>query len=92
MAEFKTCEDCIGFEFCEILYTENEIKDIILEGDIRNLCDDFKDKENFVEVVKCKDCLYARERYGKLECINGLSFRNTYNSPNMYCSYGERKE
>ena len=41
-------------------------------------------------VVHCKDCLFARERYGKLECINGISYRNTYNDPNMFCSYGKK--
>lgn len=46
---------------------------------------------NIVTVVRCKDCKFARERYGKLECINGISYRNTYNDPNMFCSYGERK-
>lgn len=42
-------------------------------------------------IVHCKDCVFVRERYGKLECINGISYRNTYNDPNMFCSYG-RKE
>lgn len=40
-------------------------------------------------VVHCKDCVFARKRYGKLECINGISYRNTYNDPNMFCSYGK---
>lgn len=42
-------------------------------------------------VVYCKDCMFARERYGKLECINGISYCNTYNDPNMFCSYGKMK-
>lgn len=42
-------------------------------------------------IVHCKDCIFARKRYGKLECINGINYRNTYNDPNMFCSYG-RKE
>lgn len=45
-----------------------------------------------VEVVRCKDCLYSRERYGHIECIHGVSYRNTWNKPDFYCSYGERKE
>lgn len=40
-------------------------------------------------IVHCKDCVFARKRYGKLECINGISYRNTYNDPNMFCSYGK---
>lgn len=52
--------------------------------------------ENFpaadvMEVVRCKDCLYSRERYGHMECIHGVSYRNTWNKPDFFCSYGERK-
>ena len=44
------------------------------------------------EVVRCKDCLYSTERYGHMECIHGVSYRNTWNKPDFFCSYGERKE
>lgn len=37
--------------------------------------------------IECKDCVLARKQHGKLECINGISFRNTYNDSNMFCSY-----
>lgn len=45
-----------------------------------------------VEVVWCKDCLYSRERYGHMDCIHGVSYRNTWNKPDFYCAYGERKD
>ena len=45
-----------------------------------------------MEVVRCKDCLYSTERYGHMECIHGVSYRNTWNKPDFFCSYGERKE
>lgn len=45
-----------------------------------------------VEVVRCKDCIYAQERYGHLKCELGISISNTWNNPNMFCSYGERRE
>lgn len=41
--------------------------------------------------VRCKECLYSKEQYGKLVCIQGMTYRNTYNDPNMFCSYGEIK-
>lgn len=44
------------------------------------------------EVVRRKDCLYSRERYRHLECIHGVSYRNTWNKPDFFCAYGERKE
>ena len=45
-----------------------------------------------IDLVKCRECLYAREKYGHIECSNGISYQNTYNDPDMYCSYGKRKE
>ena len=45
-----------------------------------------------VEVVRCNNCLYSTERYGHIDCIHGVSYRNTWNKPDFYCAYGERKE
>lgn len=46
---------------------------------------------NAVTVVRCKDCLYSTERYGHMDCIHGVSYRNTWNKPDFYCACGERK-
>ena len=45
-----------------------------------------------VKVVRCEDCLYSTERYGHMECIHGVSYRNTWNKPDFFCPYGDRKE
>ena len=71
-----TCNDCIYYPVCNY----------------KMWCDLFKNKTNFVEVVRCKDCLYATERYGHLNCIHGVSYRNSWNKPDDYCSYGVRKD
>lgn len=76
-----------GKEIAEKVLDEYEYKgktirewaDLLSNGDV-------------VEVVRCKDCMWARIRYGKLECVQGVSYRNSYNDPNMFCNYGERKE
>lgn len=44
---------------------------------------------NAVPVVRCRECVYAQEKYGHVECLNGISYRNTYNDPDMFCSYGK---
>ena len=44
------------------------------------------------DIVHCKDCLYATERYGHLNCIHGVSYRNSWNKPDDYCSYGVKKD
>ena len=54
--------------------------------------DDVPTASDVVEVVRCKDCLYSTERYGHMDCIHGVSYRNTWNKPDFFCSYGERKE
>lgn len=56
------------------------------------LCKAYLDPIHAAGACYCRECIFARERYGKLECINGISYRNTYNEPNMFCSYGEPKE
>ena len=71
-----TCNDCIYYPVCNY----------------KMWCDLFKNKTNFVEVVRCKDCLYATERYGHLNCIHGVSYRNSWNKPDEYCSHGVRKD
>ena len=38
-------------------------------------------------IGRCEECLFAKEKYGKLECINGLCYRNTKKKKKMYCSY-----
>ena len=61
---------------------------------IADLVDTFAEipAADVVEVVRRKDCLYSTERYGHMECIHGVSYRNTWNKPDFFCSYGERKE
>lgn len=58
-----------------------------------DLVDTFADipAADVMEVVRCKDCLYSTERYGHMECIHGVSYRNTWNKPDFFCSYGEKR-
>lgn len=75
------CKDCIHEEVCA------EVDDAI------TYCIDFKDKAQFVEVVRCKDC-----RYGE---IDDPDMPNQYlchhdgrswNDENHFCSYGKKVE
>lgn len=72
------CKDCIHFEVCA--YASHDLP----------VCDSFA--TSVMSVVRCRECLYAREKYGHIECLNGISYRNTYNDPDMFCSYGQRRE
>lgn len=70
------CKDCVYYNVC----TE--------DGDF--VCELFINKNNFVEVVRCKDCkfanyLYSLERY---LCKKGCGATK---KDNDFCSYGEKK-
>ena len=71
-----TCKDCIHEKVCIDKHYYDE--DSILS------CDDFKNKSDFVEVVRCKDCGSYNKHYG--ECtLNGSHF-----GENGYCCRGTR--
>ena len=60
----KNCKDCIHYHICQqyhkILY-EGKVAAITLGvEDVVRICRDFEDKENFIEVVWCKDCIRAQ--------------------------------
>lgn len=78
-----SCNDCAHWEACrnilEAFNPEYKNKNII----IHDTCEKFKNKEDFVKVVRCKDCIY----YGYL-CdwhVEG------YMNDDDYCSHGEER-
>lgn len=74
-----TCNDCVYYPVCNY----------------KMRCDLFKDKTNFVEVVRCKDCKWYQNLgiVGKAQtrCFNSASLFKVCN-PNDFCNYGERKD
>lgn len=72
----NSCINCIHRTFCAVSSTGA-------------VCSTFKDKENFVEVVRCKDCTqcYHNEYLGTYRCGRFMAVVD----PNNYCSYGTRK-
>ena len=78
-----TCKDCL----CETLCRFNDGFNLYCKEDYE--CPHFKNKADYVPVVRCIDCkhLMFSDCYG--ECSKGYM---GIVSPNDYCSYGERKE
>lgn len=78
-----TCKDCLHYDIC--------LPNSQAFGFKMKTCSKFKNKDIFVEVVRCKDCKYfGRDMgYGKHDC-------NKYEMPYCletdFCSYGERKD
>ena len=89
-----TCNECIHFNACrnllEAFCPEYKGKRLIFTKN----CKYFKNKADFVEVVRCKDCKYLKQdndfatgRYCSLRNVNG----GKYCKDNDFCSYGERR-
>ena len=81
------CKDCIHHNVC---IWENE-----LEEESNKHCSDFKNKADFVEVVRCSQCKYKDDCAGRMvhTTRDYVLEQNisTYNKVD-FCSYGERKD
>ena len=83
-----TCNDCIYFKRCVVLGVELDIKH---NKEADKNCRHFKNKADFVEVVRCVQCKYWETKKGGFcRASNALSEVNNEN--NDFCSYGERKD
>lgn len=75
--------------------TDNEEKYKLVEK-AAQMAMDGKAKADFAEVVRCKDCIHARQVKHRGEVVE-WSYRCSYLKPNTnmwdvdYCRYGERK-
>ena len=82
-----TCKDCLHHKSCFNMAFRCGYKAEALDG--AEICEDFKNKADFVEVVRCKDCKYWKNKNGGYrEASNTLSFVNNENKD--FCSYGKR--
>lgn len=78
----KPCEKCIHEDVC-LLHEDNFMADANKNG----FCGKFKNKADFVEVVRCKDCKHSND--------DGTICRYSVGrevEPEHYCSYGERSD
>ena len=85
------CEDCIHFETC----SNWNKKFIDLRIKRQSICGNFKNKADFVEVVKCEKCDYkddcARQMVHTTRDYVLEQNISTYNKVD-FCSCGERKD
>ena len=96
-----TCKDCIYFKRCVVLGVE---LDMHHDKEADKNCRHFKNKADFVEVVRCEKCKYFREysdaHKRAVERADGDCYLKLTHSCdrqfiacryNDFCSYGERK-
>ena len=91
-----TCKDCLHRDGCcnfvPIEGTIEEKAEYLYEC-LKKPCKDFKNKDDFVEVVRCKDCKYRilwDNGMGGQKNTCDLFFRGVVGDE--YCSYGKREE
>ena len=81
-----TCNDCIYRAMC---YNHEHYG-----RDDEETCEMFKNKADFVEVVRCKDCKwwmpFKANVYCRGCCKNNENGLFEFSKPDDFCSYGER--
>lgn len=91
-----TCKDCFKFSDClEWESTKYYGLDACCNN-VESLCEDFKNKADFVEAVRCRNCKRCFEKRTKRNkqlmrfCMRMDGNEYQVNA-NDFCSYGERK-
>ena len=79
-----TCNDCVHWEACkgllEAMNPDYKSKNIV----IKHCCKRFKNKADFMEVVRCQKCAYREA------CNKEIYVEQSYTSIG-WCSEGERR-
>ena len=96
------CKDCMCFEVCDKKFQYMFIGSPFCMSNymygVEERCKDFKDKSQFIQVVRCKDCRYfiskanLTDEYDNPLGYDGLCDNNDkYTDANDFCSCGKRK-
>ena len=88
-----TCNDCIHYDVCKDDY---ELGYLFKDENGNYFTDDcqyFKNKADFVEVVRCKDCVHGHWNQETLfgRCVDFCDYTDLRIDKEHYCSYGERR-
>ena len=83
-----TCTDCIKYDAC-LAYNGGMTRIMSMENKAEENCGHFKNKADYVEVVRCKDCKFAYEHkfFGESYCEK----TNRKIKQHHFCGYGKRK-
>jgi hypothetical protein len=90
-----TCKDCIFNEICERREDLVQLDDFTWDeygesNEVEEYCSIFRNKADFVEVVRCRDCRHSVD-----DICKGLVYCNEHQKSMRekdFCSYGERKK
>ena len=79
------CTECVHYGVCKVLVGEQQIRIADKACSFAEKCVAYKHKENFAEVVRCKDC---KQYNGHRHCTYFEQTVLDYD----FCAYGERRE
>ena len=80
-----TCKDCIKYDAC-LTYNGGMTRTISMKNKAEKMCGIFKNKADFVEVVRCDNC------YLQGSCIVEDTFNTARMADSMkFCAVGKRK-
>lgn len=83
-----TCKDCICYDIL--------CKDTLQDDELQ-LCDSFKNKADFIEVVRCKNCIHGEvsimslTKDGKKTWGCYCNVSNSVKDVDAYCSCGKKR-
>ena len=84
-------EECLHYEACREMFTPDDITDSFEDAISCEFCTLFKNKADFVEVVRCKDCRYLLKDTMICSNKNNMTSINKRVYYGHFCSYGERE-
>lgn len=92
------CEKCISYDMCNYEYEHCDTDAVLTFFPNNTDCPWFKNKADFVEVVRCKNCVHKFVIEGRCMCnINAkeafgkwFGLRATHGE--NFCGFGERKD
>ena len=79
-----TCKDCYLYDGC----TAGHLHCYDEDG-IKSNCKSYKNKNNYVEVIRCKDCKWWKDK--RCSNVNG-AYGNSIFNPDWFCRSGQRKD
>ena len=86
-----TCKDCIHYKPCDYHIDEETLMTV-------EECEDFKNKADFVEVVRCEKCKYgdvscfSKTKDGQEDIACYCTLKNVVTGVDYYCPSGERRD
>ncbi len=97
-----TCKDCVCFEVCDkkfqYMFIGSPFRMSNYMYGVEERCKEFKDKSQFVEVVRCKDCEHYHKGkestvcdYDYCDILYYCDGSHRTACEQDYCSYGKRK-